>query len=186
MITLADFLEPIKAADKTLDEDCKGHRMDGMCPEPNMRATVGLGDCNCCDYFASKDNIVVLIEETQLMKMIINLEKEYHYLNIDVQEDFIYACILQENKLKVYGSMLVLCRLSNVCNDAKCLLKNKKYDFWLVVSDLTESNYRVFEYLKSRLLGSLRGSIGKIMMNAVEVIPADELVAKLSGSASTP
>ena len=44
--------------------------MDGMCPEPNMRSTVGLGDCNCCDYFASKDNIIVLIEETQLMEMI--------------------------------------------------------------------------------------------------------------------
>ena len=77
MIKLTDFLEPIKAADKTLDKDCKGHRMDGMRPAPNMRATVGLGDCNCCDYFASKDNIVVLIEETQLMKMIKNLEKKW-------------------------------------------------------------------------------------------------------------
>ena len=186
MIILADFLEPIKAADKMLDESCKGHRMDGMCPEPNMRATVGLGDCNCCDYFVSKDNIVVLIEETRLMETVNNLKGEYDHLEDDDKNEFVDKCILQENKLKVYGSMLVLCRLNAVCNDAKSLLKDKRYDFWLVVSDPYKAkNSRAFSNLKNRLSGSLGGSLGK-MLNAVEVIPANELVAKLSGNASTP
>ena len=186
MITLDDFLEPIKVAGKPPDESCKGHLMDGTSPRPDMRKIVGLGTCNCCDYLTIKDNTVVLIEETQLMEMIKRLKSEYHYLADDDKNEFVYKCILQENKLKVYGSMLVLCRLDTVCNDAKLLLKNKRYDFWLVVSgQYKRKDYRIFGRLKTRLSGTLKGSMGK-MMNAVKVIPVHELAAKLSGNGSTP
>ena len=185
MIILADFLESIMAAGKPLSKNCKAYRMDSTSPS-NMRETVGLGTCNCCDYFASKDNIVILIEETQLMKMIKRLKNEYGYLKRSDQKKFVNKYILQENKLKVYGSMLVLCRLCAVCNYAKFLLKNEKYDFWLVASGpYKKRDSRVFSNLENRLSGSLKGSLGK-MINAVKVIPASKLVAKLSGNASTP
>lgn len=185
MIILANFLEPIEAANKPLDKNCKAYRMDGTSPR-NMRETVGLGSCNCCDYFTSKDNIVILIEETQLTKMIKRLKNEYGYIKSSDQKEFVNNYILQENKLKVYGSMLVLCRLCAVCNYAKFLLKNKKYDFWLVASGpYKKGDSRVFSNLENRLSGSLKGSLGK-MINAVKVIPASKLVAKLSSSVSTP
>lgn len=185
MTTLADFLEPITVAGKPLAEGCKGYRMDGTSPRPDMRKTVGLGTCNCCDYLAIKDDTVVLIEETQLMEMVKNLKSEYQYLSEDDKNKFVDKCILQENKLKVYGSMLVLCRLDAVYNDAK-ILRKKRYDFWLVVSDqYKKKNSRLFSNLKNRLLGYLRSSLGKMMI-AVEVIPADELAAKLAANASTP
>lgn len=184
MTTLADFLEPIKIAGTPLAESCKGYLMDGTSPRPDMRKTVGLGTCNCCDYLTIKDDTVVLIEETQLMEMIKNLKSEYQYLSEDDKSKFVDKCILQENKLKVYGSMLVLCRLDTACNDAK-ILRKKRYDFWLVVSGpYKKQDYRFFHYLKNRLL-FLKSAMGK-MMNAVEVIPADELATKLAANASTP
>ena len=159
---------------------------DSTSPRPDMRKTVGLGTCNCCDYFNVKNNTIVLIEETQLMEMIKNLKKEYHYLKKRERRKFIYKCIIQENKLKFYGSMLVLCRLDTLCNDAKPLLKKKRYDFWLVVSGPYKAKYsKTFLYLQKRLSGSLGGSMGK-MMNAVKVIPAHKLAAKLSGNINTP
>ena len=186
MITLADFLEPIKVAGKPLDESCKGYLMDGTSLRPDMRKTAGLGTCNCCDYLTSKDNTVVLIEETQLMEMIKGLKSEYHYLADDDKNEFVDKCILQENKLKVYGSMLVLYRLGTAYNDVELLLQNKRYDFWLVVSGpYKRKDYRIFGRLKTRLSGTLKGSMGK-MMNAVKVVPAHVLAAKLSGNTSTP
>ena len=150
-----------------------------------MRKTVGLGTCNCCDYLTIKDDTVVLIEETQLIKMIKNLKRKYQYLSKDDKSKFVDKYILQENKLKVYGSMLVLCRLDAACNDAK-ILRKKRYDFWLVVSDpCKKNNSRLFSNLKNRLLEHLRSSLGKMMV-AVEVIPADKLAAKLAANASTP
>ena len=114
---------------------------------PDMRKTVGLGTCNCCDYLTIKDDTVVLIEETQLMEMIKNLKSEYQYLSEDDKSKFVDKCILQENKLKVYGSMLVLCRLDTACNDAK-ILRKKRYDFWLVISGpYKKQDYRLFSLL---------------------------------------
>lgn len=185
MTTLADFLEPIKVAGTPLAESCKGYLMDGTSPRPDMRKTVGLGTCNCCDYLTIKDDTVVLIEETQLMEMIKNLKSEYQYLSEDDKSKFVDKCILQENKLKVYGSMLVLCRLDTACNDAK-ILRKKRYDFWLVVSGVyKKKDSRLFSTLKNRLSNLLRSSLGKMMI-AVEVIPAHELATKLAANASTP
>ena len=97
MIDLEKFLEPIELAGTPL-KDHRAYRMDGESPQPDMRKDVGLGPCNCCDYFLlSKDDTIILIEETRLIDQHKNLQNEYHYLEGTDQKQFIDRYIRQEN-----------------------------------------------------------------------------------------
>ena len=54
---------------------------------------VDLGTCNCCDYFSIINGVVVLIEETQLLRQIEDLKNEYNSLRGTDQNDqmkFVY------------------------------------------------------------------------------------------------
>ena len=185
MIDLEKFLEPIKLAGTPL-KDHRAYRMDGESPQPDMRKDVGLGPCNCCDYFLlSKDDTIILIEETRLIDQHRNLQNEYHYLESTDQKQFIDRYIRQENRLKAYGSMLVLCRLVAVCNNAKNMLKRKKYKFWIVVSGkYSTKDARIFRNLKSQLIGLLSHKSNRIV-DDVEVLPSNKFVQKLSEHAIT-
>ena len=107
---LSQFAEPIESIGGSL----KAYRMDSTKKGSNMRSDAGLGTCECCDYVTvSKDNqSVVFIEETDLERTIIDFKERYDYLNDDDQVDLLYDEVLKEHRLKLYGSMLVLCRLS--------------------------------------------------------------------------
>ena len=186
MIDLEKFLEPIELGGTPL-EDHHAYRMDYKQSHPDMRLEVGLGTCNCCDYFMlSKDDTIILIEETRLIEQHRNLQNEYHYLESTDQKQFIDRYIRQENQLKAYGSVLVLCRLSAVCEDAKELLEAKKYKFWLIVSGMNETQDTIFfNNLKIDLLSNLRSVLSRQIVDEVEILPADEFVSKLSEHAIT-
>ncbi len=187
MTTLEQFLEPIEFAGESLGDKHRAYRMDGNRPKPDMRRDAGLGTCNCCDYFMfAKDDIVVLIEETQLMRTIERLKSKYRYLQSSHQTEFVYNYIREENKLKVYGSMLVLCRLAAACKNTNHLLRTKKYKFWLVASGMNEPEHtRVFDNLKDRLFQDLRSVLTGKVMDDVEIIPSDRFASKLVKHAAT-
>ena len=185
---LEKYLEPIVVGGQTLDEKHQAYRMDSTSPQNDMRKKAGLGTCNCCDYFiAGRDNTVVFIEETQLVGQIKDLKSEYQYLQDDDQKDFVSKCIRDENKLKVYGSMLVLGHLATACREVKKLLKAKKYRFWLVVSGVNTAEEKiVFDNLKDRLSQELKSALTGNILAGVEIIPSRVFAAKLSRQASTP
>ena len=185
---LDKYLEPIEVAGQPLGEKHQAYRMDGTSPQPDMRKEAGLGTCNCCDYFMlRKDAAAILIEETSLMGQIKNLKSEYRYLQVDDQTEFVNKYIRDENKLKVYGSMLVLCRLAAACKEAKQMLKTKKYRFWLVVSGMnTQEEKIVFDNLRDRLSNELRSVLTGKILDDVEIIPSSVFAAKLSQHAPTP
>lgn len=192
MIALEKFLEPIEIAGSPL-ENHRAYRMDGTSPKPDMRQEAKLGTCKCCDYFKfDDDDTIVLIEETQLMKKITDLKSEYHYLEDNHQTEFVRKHIRDENKLKVYGAMLVLCRLAAVCENVKDLLqtkngKLKKYKFWLVVSGMeTEDAARMFDHLKGQLRKELRSTLRDKILGRVEILPSHAFVTKLSEQSATP
>ena len=82
MIDLEKFLEPIELAGTPL-QDHHAYRMDYKQSRPDMRLEVGLGTCNCCDYFMlSQDDTIILIEETRLIDQHRDLQNEYHYEKI--------------------------------------------------------------------------------------------------------
>ena len=180
------FLQPIEIAGEPLDTEYIAYLMDGTPPQPDMRKEAGLGTCNCCDYFVfSKNDTIALIEETMLMKQIEGLKDVYDYLEDGDQKEFIDKYILDENKLKVYGSMLVLCRLSAMNDSVNDLLRAKKYKFWLVVSGMeTEEATRLFDHFKDRLRNDLNSVLTGKILDGVEIMPSAKFVTKLSQDAT--
>ncbi|MDE0156753.1 MAG: hypothetical protein OXI88_10860 [Gammaproteobacteria bacterium] len=149
---------------------------------PDMRTYVGLGSCNCCDYFLIHENKVVLVEETQLADTIKTIEKKYSYLAERHRQDFTVDCVRQENYLKVFGALLVLWRLAAKCREASSLMQDKKHDFYLVITGMeTEEARRMFDNLKDNLQKQLQSVLTPEVMDNVEVIPSREILAdKLS------
>ena len=181
MTELEKFLEPIKVAGKSLGDKYQAYRIDGNSPQPDMRKDAGLGPCNSCDYFIFNNDLLIFIEETQLIWQIKDLKDEFGYLNCNQQTDFINKYIRNENKLKVYGSMLVLCRLSAQCKNLFDLLNNKKYSLWLIVSGMDkEEDARLFDHFKDKLLDDLRSVLTKNILDNVEIIPSKILITRLS------
>ena len=127
-VDLGSFLQRVEVGGSPLDPTCLAYRMDDNEPQSNMRTTAGLGTCNCCDYFTFRDATLVLIEETRLPWQIKDLRNEFaRDIRKDVEEleererhsvsQRVLRHLRQENKLKVYGSLLVLCRLAKVVAD---------------------------------------------------------------------
>ena len=186
MSVFKDFLESITIAGEPLVPQREAYRMDGTFPDPDMRRRAGLGTCNCCDYFTfGADNGVILIEETRLGDRIKDLMEKYKYLDDTDQRNHVTRLILQENRLKAYGSLLVLCRLFSKKADAVAasISSDTKYSFWLVAS-VKEPADDVFamDYFKDRLGRQLRDVLTKAVVDSVEVVPAEALAAKLASA----
>ena len=186
MRTFDEFLQPIKIAGNSLGTEYKAYLMDGNQPQPDMRKEAGLGTCDCCDYFIFRENAnIVLIEDTNLMRKIKSLKDEFGYLEDEYQTEFIRKHIRKENKLKVYGSMLVLCRLSAMSDNMNEILQTKKYRFWLVVSGMeTAEDTRLFDHLKDRLHNDLNSVLTGKILDGVEIMPSAKFVTKLSQDAN--
>lgn len=155
---------------------------------PDMRTYVGLGSCDCCDYFLIHGNKLVLIEETRLADTIKGLGKKYSYLAENHKQKFIIESIRQENYLKVYGALLVLCRLAAKCREASSLMKNKNHIFCLVAKRVdTDEARRLFDHLKDSLKLQLQSVLTPAVLGDVDVIPSLEiLVDRLSQDATDP
>ncbi len=182
MTALNKFLEPIEIAGSPL-ENHRAYRMDDGPNKPDMRKYAGLGECNCCDYFVTNTDSIILIEETKLLESIKSWKNGIQYLNNDDQKDFVSEKVKTENRLKVYGSLLVLSRLINKCAEARNLVGKKKYCFWLVVSRLsTPEDKKYIDNLKDHFTTSLGGALSREVIDKVEVFPSNFLEGKLSAN----
>ncbi len=180
MTFLEQFSEPIKIAGKSIGDKYRAYKMDSTYYSKDMRKTVGLGTCHCCDYFLPKDGSVILIEETRLLKRVNNIRKKYSYLNDKDKDDAVRNCILTRMQLKAYGAMLVLCRLAIKYSSAKDLVQDKKYHFWLVVSSIeSEEEKRYFDNLKDSLRGKLKDVLGTKLLDGVDVLSSEYLKDRL-------
>lgn len=184
MTSIDQFIEPIKVAGEPVDGNHTAYKMDDTAENRDMRIVAGLASCHCCDYFLPRDDSVVLIEETRLLKRVQNIREEYAYLKEKHLNAHVNKLIRDRMQLKAYGAMLVLCRLAEICTAAKDIIHGKKYEFWLVAS-VTDSpdEKRLFDNLKDSLLKMLRDVLGKELLDNVEVIPSGSLGARLSGNA---
>lgn len=177
---LEQFFKPIDIADKPMEEGHRAYKMDAPHGESGMRRFVGLGECNCCDYFLPHENSIVFIEETRLLESMQNFRNEYPYLNDKHKDDIAIKKVRDEMRLKVYGSMLVLCRLKTKFSEAKELFTEKKYDFWLVASNMNLDDIVTFDNLKDHLCDVLQSNLGHEIIESVELLPPDGLKKKLS------
>lgn len=191
-VDLATFLQHVEAGGSPIHPRCQAYRMDGTEPGSDMRASAGLGTCNCCDYVTFLDATLVLIEETRLRWQIKNLQREFAQ---DIQKTIVelgeaewkgvnqrvLRHLRQENKLKVYGSLLVLCRLAKVV-DGKAVAEalTQRASFWLVDSDLASGDDVIFvDSLRGQLDRDLRSALTGKVVGRVEILPVDKLRTRL-------
>lgn len=185
MNSLKQFQGVIRVADRPLSQRCQAFYMDGgsgVREKEDMRADVGLGSCQCCDYFLIHNDHVLLIEETRLLQRKRNLEREYAYLSDNDRQKFVETQLFQRNHLKVYGAMLVLCRLAAKYCDVKDEIKGKKHHFWLVVSEITPEDMLFFESFSDKLLLRLQSVLTHELLEDVQVLPAYKLEEKLKNA----
>lgn len=188
---LASFLQQVEVGGRRLDPICHAYRMDGTEPQSNMRASAGLGTCNCCDYFTFGDSTLVLIEETRLPWQAKDLRDEFAG---EIQKDAgeleagewesvnrrVLRHLRQENKLKVYGSLLVLCRLAKVVDGVGPDALSRPASFWLVYSESANGEDMIFfDDLSKRLGSDLRSALTGAVVSEVKILPADGLAERL-------
>ena len=159
------------------------YRMDGDGDDmPCMMTHVGLIRCNCCDYFFSCNGEIVLIEVTALFLW--KDSRNMDFINMGMDEnsasDFAWKMARQENRLKVFGSMLTLCRYAKKCTEVAEMTRKDKYRFWLIVSDVADHrNAKVLRNFKANLRDGLAGSFSLEMLTEVNVFGPRDFQSKM-------
>ncbi len=180
-MSLEKYREPIVVGEKKIKSKYPAYRMDGSGEPTDMRDDVGLGTVHCCDYFVATNQAVVLLEETDLLSTVTMVRDEYSCLDDNDKDDIVNKRIRDENQLKAYGSMLVLCRLSAKNTEAKKLFEHRAFEFWLVAGKMESDDDKIyFDNMKDSLRGDLTGVIGKQLLENVEVLSPDDLRKKIS------
>ena len=151
------------------------YRIDA--PHNDMRKTCGMGGSECCDYFLLRNNSIVLIDDTRLEAKVKRLAGECRGLGLDKkgrnrEQTYIVQALRRENALKIYGTMLMLCRLeSKFPPKAQQLLAKRKYDFWLVATD---GKFGV-DYVKGgKLQAGLKGTFRKAV-EEIDIVSSKDL-----------
>lgn len=191
-MNLARFLQQVKVGGEPLEQTCQAYKMDSTNPQLNMRASAGLGTCNCCDYFTFDESTVVLIEETDLRRQVKNLRKEFAK---DLQKEFtalkddeqkmverrLREHLQEENRLKVYGSLLVLCHLARVLDDrTEAEALSRRVSFWVVYSETAKPDDKIFfDNVRDQLRGDLRSMLTRKVISEVRILPAESLATRL-------
>lgn len=184
---LSDFKE-------FLDDETWAFRMDGGKEghDKDMRKHVGLGTCHCCDFFRPLgEEHVVLIEETDLTTSKKNYQSEFARMSGNIslfdesagsldknEEEYADNRVMWENQLKVYGSMLVLCRYATQCNEVATLMRGRKFYFSLVNTNERNLTYNEidFEHWRLKLRNDFRSVLSKSMFEDIRVLHKSELV----------
>lgn len=131
---------------------------------------IDLGNCSCCDYFVIRDKYVTLVETTRLGCTVKRIEEECKCMQMPESEakKYLHGEILRENVMKVYGSLLMLCRLSAICSSIKDRLKDKKYEVWIVDESKFPETYGLTARLKSTFGRAVENEIRVLSPTAME------------------
>ena len=191
MTLLDKYLEQIEVAGEPLEgEAFKAYRMDDGNNKPDdMRTEIGLGTCHSCDYFKirtrNQKEVVVLIEETQLMRTVEKHKKEYDAMvDEEKKKEFLKRRVIDENILKIYGSLFTLCHGAAKYKELSDLVAEKKHDFWLVASDGDKHDALADDLEEGKIRQELRGLLSKDLIREVKVLTTDQLKSVLSNDAA--
>ena len=102
--------------------------------------------------------------------------------------EHVLRSVKDENRLKVYGSLLVLCRLARRLTDsAEVQALVGRTDFWLVVSDTLDGDgARVLDNVRGELFRELRSVLTGAVVGDVQIVMASELGRRLPPHPSLP
>ena len=189
-IDLSLFKEKIKPEGKQ-PLNKSAYRMDGT-ESPRMAECAGLGTPSSCDYLYIKGKNASLIEDTNLGEKLKTIQFKVKDLENKQKENKLFRAktiLMQKYNLKIYGSLLILCRLSQKHKLVTKELQNIDfYDFFLVINDEdnikaidTEEIKGILDFLKEKLRESLTGQLkgGAQLINKVKVLFVEQLEENL-------
>lgn len=163
----------------------QAYAVDKPCGKEGIRLKdqFKMGSFHSCDYILAEENKdkVLLIEDSNLERVKRNLEEECLCFMLNKDQDRknlsrkVREKIRDEQRLKAYASLLLLCRLTSKDTDAKKLIGDKEIHFWVIVTDGVASDFRVFDEIRSNLMGCL-----KPLVSGVEFLPLKEAEQKLN------
>lgn len=134
---------------------------------------IDLGSCSCCDYFIIRNNSVVLVETTRLQLKVQNTKEECNKMGIVEKEVEKYTIkeLRSEHAMKIYGSMLLLCRLSVLCPSIQNALKGKSYAVWIIDESKGNDFMELGDWLEDQLQGRLKSTFGKAVEYVNIILP---------------
>ncbi|MDD9820965.1 MAG: hypothetical protein OXR07_08835 [Nitrospira sp.] len=176
--TIEDFLEQviIRRADGTLDTfPVKAYVVDqppqsGKCGH-SLKHELRMDTFHCCDYiFVPDDNEVLLIEDSNLKSKRDDLEKKTvsSVGNRESGPQLSDRLIRDEQLLKAYASLLLLCRLFAQDETATKKMQGKNIRFLFIINDADPTDSHLFDYLENKIAPTLRPLVDKVLVRDKE------------------
>ena len=207
MKSLYDYHRQVCISDKvplSKKGDVFAYCMDG-CPDPrnennkyDMARYVGLPSCHCCDYFFFEKHATSLVEITEIRITKKNIKSHYDEilsskmcdeLSEEAESKLFQELVADENLLKMYGSMTVICKFSHKCKiiRSECDSRHHKINYWLVIHDGHKRDIKALDKIskeiKTRFIQRLKGTgnfKGGNFINRVGVLLPEMLHTKIN------
>jgi len=144
-MSLLSFLEKIDLECKDFPKEsilnCKALRLDGK-GKRGLRGQLGLGDQqNCCDYLLPNRDKLILVEISDLIAQLKNLQKQK-----DVQKQ-----MKREVKIKILSTLIILFKLPTKFKIAHEAIHEKQLEIIFVICSHNPDDVLEFEYLTSEI-----------------------------------
>ncbi len=126
---------------------------------------------HCCDYiFVPDDNEVLLIEDSNLKSKRDDLEKKTisSVINLESVPQLSDRLIRDEQLLKAYASLLLLCRLFAQDETATKKMQGKNIRFLFIINDADPTDSQLFDYLENKIAPTLRPLVDKVLVRDKE------------------
>ena len=126
---------------------------------------------HCCDYiFVPDDNEVLLIEDSNLKSKRDDLEKKTvsSVGNRESGPQLSDRLIRDEQLLKAYASLLLLCRLFAQDETATKKMQGKNIRFLFIINDADPTDSHLFDYLENKITPTLRPLVDKVLVRDKE------------------
>lgn len=191
MMKLADYYQPVVVNNTVVNANCKAYCMDRQQKNDkfNMAKHVGLNSCAHCDYFVFGKQSVIFMELTSNLDMKETLRNKYSEVKWNEIPDsadmnkLMSACfhesVANENMVKMYGSMVILCWFAQKCQDmCKKFYERREYEFWLII-DEDRKDIKGIDKMKKRLQDKLCGSSGKQFNVKAKIFSSDKIETEI-------
>lgn len=158
-------LEIKMATGETFEFDVKAYGIDKCLDNGiSLKNQLRMDSFHSCDYIFVTEKIVFLLEDSDLKAKKDDLQSNcLCFVKDDAsKEKFLRKIINDEQILKAYAGLLLLCRLISQSKEAKGLMKGKKKHFWVIINDDDPSDSKGFDYLGEEISNTLRPLVSTV------------------------
>lgn len=156
----------IRMADgKTFEFDVEAYGIDKCLDNGvSLKNQLMMDSFHCCDYIFVAEKAIFLLEDSNLKAKKNDLQNNCLCSVKDEasKKKFLRKIIKDEQILKAYAGLLLLCRLTSQSKEAMNLMKGKEKHFWVIINDADSSDPKGFDYLREEIRRILRPLISTV------------------------